>query len=67
MRAGRLVPHALAFTTHTESLDLEDLTRSFRFSVEMARLAVQPLPTGCKMTDVPEHTRGLATILANAA
>jgi hypothetical protein len=66
MRAGRLVPHALAFTTHTESLDLEDLTRGFRFSVEMAHLARQPLPTGCKMTDVPEHTRGLATVLANA-
>jgi len=65
MRAGRLVPHALAFTTHTESLDLEDLTRGFRFSVEMARLAGQPLPTGCKMTDVPDHTRGLATVLAN--
>ena len=31
MRDGRLVPHALAFTTHTESLDLEDLTRGFRF------------------------------------
>ncbi|MGA2255224.1 MAG: hypothetical protein ABSG53_11220 [Thermoguttaceae bacterium] len=66
MRTGRLVPHALAFTTHTESLDLEDLTRGFRFSVEMARLAGQPLPTGCKMTDVPDHTRGLATVLANA-
>ena len=25
---GRLVPHAMAFTTHTESLDLEDLTRA---------------------------------------
>ena len=66
MRDGRLVPHALAFTTHTESLDLEDLTRGFRFSVEMARLGGQPLPTGCKMTDVPDHTRGLATVLANA-
>ena len=60
------VPHALAFTTHTESLDLEDLTRGFRFSAEMARLAGQPLPTGCKMTDVPDHTRGLATVLAHA-
>ena len=45
MREGRLVPHALAFTTHTESLDLEDLTRGLRYSVEMARLAGQPLPT----------------------
>jgi hypothetical protein len=66
MRGGRLVPHALAFTTHTESLDLEDLTRGFRFSVEMARLAGQPLPTGAKMTDVPAHTRALATVLAHA-
>ena len=66
MRAGRLVPHALAFTTHTESLDLEDLTRGFRFSVEMARLAGQPLPTAAKMTDVTSHTRVTATVLAQA-
>ena len=64
MRAGRLVPHALAFNTHTESLDLEDLVRGYRFSVEMARLAGKPLPTGSKMTDVPCHTRVLATVLA---
>ena len=66
MREGRLVPHALAFTTHTESLDLEDLTRGLRYAVEMARLAGQPLPTGAKMTDVPAHTRAMATILAHA-
>lgn len=66
MRAGRLVPHALAFTTHTESLDLEDLTRGFRFSVELARLGGQPLPTAAKMTDVTSHTRVMATILAQA-
>ena len=66
MRAGRLVPHALAFTTHTESLDLEDLVRGYRFSVEMARLAGQPLPTAGKMTDVTSHTRVTATILAQA-
>ncbi|MGA2500639.1 MAG: hypothetical protein ABSH20_23120 [Tepidisphaeraceae bacterium] len=66
MRGGRLVPHALAFTTHTESLDLEDLTRGFRYSVEMARLGGQPLPTAAKMTDVISHTRVLATILAQA-
>jgi alpha-mannosidase len=64
MRAGRLVPHALAFTTHTESLDLEDLARGYVYSVEMARLARQPLPTGAKMTDVPSHAWGLATVLA---
>ena len=66
MRAGRLVPHALAFTTHTESLDLEDLTRGLRYSVEMAQAARQPLPTSAKMTDVTSHTRVTATILAQA-
>ena len=57
MRAGRLVPHALPFTTHTESLDLEDLTRGLSWSVEMARLAGRPVPTAAKMTDVISHTR----------
>ena len=66
MRAGRLVPHALAFTTHTESLDLEDLTRGYVYSVELARLAGQPPPTGAKMTDVPSHAWAMATILARA-
>ena len=66
MRGGTLVPHALAFTTHTESLDLEDLVRGFRFSVEMARLAGRPLPTAAKMTDVTSHTRVTATVLAHA-
>jgi glycosyl hydrolase family 38 len=66
MRAGRLVPHALAFTTHTESLDLEDLTRGYVYSAELARLAGQPLPTGAKMTDVPSHAWAMATIMAHA-
>ncbi len=66
MRAQRLVPHALAFTTHTESLDLEDLTRGLRYSVEMARLAGQPLPTDAKMSDVVSHTGVTATVLAQA-
>lgn len=66
MRAGRLVPQALAFTTHTESLDLEDLTRGLRYSVELARLAGQPLPAAGKMTDVTSHTRVTATVMAQA-
>jgi alpha-mannosidase len=66
MRTGRLVPHALAFTTHTESLDLEDFARSLTYSVEMARLARQPLPTAAKMTDVTSHTWLTATLLAQA-
>jgi alpha-mannosidase len=66
MRNGRLVPHALPFTTHTESLDLEDLTRGLSWSVELARLAGRPAPAAAKMTDVVSHTRVTATILAQA-
>jgi len=65
MRQARLVPQAMAFTTHTESLDLEDLARGFRYSVEMARLAGQPLPTAAKMTDVTAHASATATVLAH--
>ena len=46
MRAGRLVPHAMAFTTHTESLDLEDLTRGFRFSVQIGQTGRAAAPDG---------------------
>lgn len=64
MRQGRLVPQAMAFTTHTESLDLEDLARGLQYSVQMARLAGQPLPTAAKMTDVTAHASATATVLA---
>ncbi len=66
MRTERLVPHALAFTTHTESLDLEDLTRGCLYSVELAGLAGRPLPTAAKMTDVPSHSWAMVTILTHA-
>ena len=56
----------VAFTTHTESLDLEDLTRGFRFSVQLARLAGQPLRRRPRWTDVTSHTGVTATVLAHA-
>ena len=49
---GRLTFHALPFTTHTESLDLEDLVRGLGFSSRLARSLGQPLPRDAKMTDV---------------
>ena len=58
------MPHALAFTTHTESLDLEDLTRRLRYSVEMARLAGQPLPTDAKMSDLGDRWRAAGPIVS---
>ena len=66
MRTGRFVWHALPFTTHTESLDLEDLVRGLGFSSRMSRSLGQPLPRDAKMTDVPSHAWALPTILTRA-
>lgn len=66
MREGRFVWHALPATTHTESLDLEDLVRGLRFSSGLSRSLGQPLPRDAKMTDVPSHAWALPTVLAGA-
>ncbi len=66
IRDGRLVWHALAGTTHTESLGLEDFVRSLGFSSRLARQFGQPLPRDAKMTDVPCHTWLLPTVLKRA-
>ncbi len=62
-KEGRFVVHALPFTTHTETLELEDLVRGLGFSTRITREAGLPLPHDAKMTDVPEHTWTMATIL----
>ena len=66
MRAGRMVWHALPATTHTESLELEELVRGMHFSSDLSRSLGQPLPRDAKMTDVPAHCWVLPTILAGA-
>ena len=66
IREGRLVFHALPFTTHTESLDLEELVRGLGYSSSLARRLNLPLPRDAKMTDVPEHTWIIPTILRHA-
>jgi len=63
---GRFVWHGLPFTTHTESVELEDIVRGMEFSSKLARKYGQPLPRDAKMTDVPSHCWALPTILANA-
>ena len=65
-REGRFVTHALPFTTHTESLELEDVVRGMGFASRLARGAMLPLPRDAKMTDVPSHAWALPTILAHA-
>jgi len=66
IRDGRLVWHALAGTTHTESMGVEDLVRSLGFSSRLARQFGQPPPRDAKMTDVPCHTWLLPTVLKRA-
>ncbi|MFB3829900.1 MAG: hypothetical protein ACE15B_24235 [Bryobacteraceae bacterium] len=66
LRTGQFVNHALPFTTHTESLDLEDLVRGLGFSSRMARALDLALPRDAKMTDVPCHSWILPTLLKHA-
>ncbi|MCW1921887.1 hypothetical protein OKA05_04945 [Luteolibacter arcticus] len=63
---GSMAVHALPGSTHTESLELEDLVRGFRFSSNIARSHGRPLPVAAKMTDVPEHSWVMPTLLKNA-
>jgi hypothetical protein len=66
LRQGRFVVHALPFTTHTESLELEDLVRGMGFASRISRANGLPLPRDAKMTDVASHTWLLPTLLAHA-
>ena len=63
---GRFVVHALPFTTHTESLELEDLVRGLGYASRLSRDAGLPLPRDAKMTDVPCHSWILPTLLRHA-
>lgn len=66
MRDGRIVWHALPFTTHTESLEIEDLVRGLGYSSLLSRMMGREPPTDAKMTDVPCHSWILPTLLTRA-
>ncbi len=66
IREGSLAFHALPFSMHTESLDLEDLVRGLGYSSKIARAYGRPLPIGGKMTDVAEHCWVMPALLAHA-
>ncbi|QIL41337.1 hypothetical protein G7074_19970 [Pedobacter sp. HDW13] len=66
IKSGTLVVHGLPFTTHTESLDYEDLVRGLGFSSAVARKYGLPLPISAKMTDVPSHSWIMPTLLKQA-
>ena len=66
LKEGRFVLHALPFSTHTELLEAEELVRGLGYSSSVARSLGLDLPRDAKMTDVPEHTWMLATLLHHA-
>jgi len=66
LRDGRFVVHGLPFTTHTELLEAEDLVRGLGYSARIVRRLGLDLPHDGKMTDVPEHTWMMATLLKHA-
>jgi hypothetical protein len=66
LREGRFVVHALPFTTHTETLELEDLVRGMTFSSRISRALGLALPRDAKMTDVACHTWLVPTLLKHA-
>lgn len=66
LKNGNLVTHALPYTTHTGTLELEDLVRGLGYSSALARQYGLELPIDGKMTDVPAHTWVLPTILHHA-
>ena len=66
LKSKYLAVHALPFTIETEASDLETLARAFQASSDISREYELELPRDAKMTDVPEHSWILPTILANA-
>jgi hypothetical protein len=65
-KEGRLSVHAMPFSLQTETLDLEDLVEGMAYSAHLAQESGLPLPRAAKMTDVPEHTWVLPTLLRHA-
>ncbi|QJB31633.1 hypothetical protein HF329_10045 [Chitinophaga oryzae] len=66
IKTGALVVHGLPFTTHTESLDYEDLVRGLGYSSMITRNYGLSMTISAKMTDVPAHSWILPTLLHHA-
>ncbi len=66
IKTGSLVFHALPFTTHTGSLEYEELVRGLEYSTQLSRKYDLPLSISAKMTDVPSHSWVLPTLLNHA-
>lgn len=66
VREGAITFHAIPFSMHTETDDLEDLVRGLGFSTRLAAKYGRPLPISAKMTDVPCHSWVWPTLLSHA-
>ncbi len=66
IRDGHLVVHALPGSTHTCTMEVEDLVRGLGHSSRLARRFGLPLPRGAKTTDVPAHCWLMPTVLHQA-
>jgi len=66
LRRGNLVLHALPFTLHTATGDVETLVRGFTHADWVAREYGLDFPISAKMTDVPGHDWIIPTLLAHA-
>lgn len=65
-RSGKIMTHALPFTSETDACEVEALARGMVFASELTHKYNLPLPRSGKLTDVPSHGNFLATVLANA-
>lgn len=66
IKEHRIVPHALPFTIETESSDMENLVRGLSFADNInRRFGLEPA-RDAKLTDVPEHSWIIPTLLKNA-
>src|SRR6218665_277319 len=66
IRNGNLAIHALPFTLHTATSELEELVRGLSYSSSVARQFNLPLPTDAKETDVPAHSWIMPTLMKHA-
>ncbi len=66
LRRGNLVLHALPYTLHSATGDVETLARGFGYASSVARQYGLAFPISAKMTDVPGHDWIVPTLLARA-
>jgi len=66
VRRGQISWLANPYTSQTDAMDLEECVRGLGFGSRLSREFGLPLPQAANMTDVPEHTWAVSTILKNA-